>query len=412
MRTALHRKRVIAEALAADAPVGAERERFIEMGPPSRRDEYWRFTDPAKLVSPLALAQPQTSRIGADAFDALSPYNIVFADGVYRPDLSDLAIDGVEITALSAGGWFAESVGHLQNRGHSPVMRPLAALNGAVAVEGVAIKVTNTPDRPLRIHHVGAGEGAGFARVVAHIDRGAAVTILEAGAGVARLNGVFEANISDEATVHHIRLQTESHGCAATHLFARLGSEAHLKAFTLSNGAAERLLRNETVVWLDGENSSAHLAGGVIAKRDGHVDNTVFLTHAAAHCESRQVFKNVVTDKAKAVFQGKILVEEGAQKTDGYQISQAVLLDERAAFLAKPELEIYADDVVCSHGSTTGALDSDALFYLKARGLADDIAKALLVKAFIEDALLEIERTDLRDLIREEAGKLVSELVS
>jgi Fe-S cluster assembly protein SufD len=131
-----------------------------------------------------------------------------------------------------------------------------------------------------------------------------------------------------------------------------------------------------------------------------HQDDTVFVTHAAPDCESRQVFKKVLRHGAVGVFQGKILVEQAAQRTDGYQLSQGLLLDEECQFLAKPELEIYADDVKCSHGSTAGELDTGQLYYLRARGIPLHEAKALLVLAFLAEALDEIARDDLAEEIR------------
>ncbi|MEM7239309.1 MAG: SufD family Fe-S cluster assembly protein, partial [Pseudomonadota bacterium] len=136
-----------------------------------------------------------------------------------------------------------------------------------------------------------------------------------------------------------------------------------------------------------------------------HLDNTVFVTHDAVNCESRQVFKNVLADRSTAVFQGKIYVKEGAQKTDGYQISQAVLLTDGSEFLAKPELEIYADDVACSHGSTTGALDETALFYLRSRGVSLEDAEAMLVASFVDEAIGEIADEALGDIMRGEVTK-------
>ncbi len=124
-------------------------------------------------------------------------------------------------------------------------------------------------------------------------------------------------------------------------------------------------------------------------------DDTVFVTHDAANCESRQVFKKVLRNGAVGVFQGKILVKPGAQKTDGYQISQSLLLDEDAQFLAKPELEIYADDVACSHGSTSGAIDDEALFYLRSRGVSKADAQDLLVLSFLAEAIEEIDDKDI-----------------
>jgi Fe-S cluster assembly protein SufD len=182
-----------------------------------------------------------------------------------------------------------------------------------------------------------------------------------------------------------------------THLFTRLGTESVFKSFAL--GANGLLTRNECVIELTGDDAVAHVAGAAIGDGDFHHDDTVFITHDALRCESRQVFKKVLRNGAVGVFQGKILVKKDAQKTDGYQLSQSLLLDGDSQFLAKPELEIYADDVVCSHGSTSGAIDDDALFYLRARGIPVDIATDLLTLAFLAEALHEIETDSLSSAV-------------
>ncbi len=143
----------------------------------------------------------------------------------------------------------------------------------------------------------------------------------------------------------------------------------------------------------------------MLACDKAHVDNTVFVTHTGQGGESRQVFKNVLADKARGIFQGKIFVRQAAQKTDGYQISQAVLLTDGAEFSAKPELEIYADDVACSHGSTTGALDRTAMFYLRSRGVPEAEAQAMLIAAFADEAIMEIADEGMADLMREEVAR-------
>ncbi|MFN6977697.1 MAG: SufB/SufD family protein, partial [Gemmobacter sp.] len=162
-----------------------------------------------------------------------------------------------------------------------------------------------------------------------------------------------------------------------------------------------RLTRNEAVIDLAGHDASAHIAGAVLGDGDFHQDDTVFMIHGGERCESRQVFKKVLKNGAVGVFQGKILVKPGAQKTDGYQISQSLLLDENSQFLAKPELEIYADDVKCSHGSTTGAIDETALFYLRARGVPLAVAQSLLVMAFVAEAIDEIADPALAEDVRD-----------
>jgi Fe-S cluster assembly protein SufD len=180
-----------------------------------------------------------------------------------------------------------------------------------------------------------------------------------------------------------------------THIFARLGTESTFKSFTLTaNGV---MTRNECVIELTGDDAKATVGGACVGDGDFHHDDTVFVTHDAVNCESRQVFKKVLRNGATGVFQGKILVKAGAQKTDGYQISQSLLLDEDSQFLAKPELEIYADDVICSHGSTSGAIDETALFYLRSRGVPAAVATDLLTLSFLAEAVEEIEDEDLRE---------------
>jgi Fe-S cluster assembly protein SufD len=222
------------------------------------------------------------------------------------------------------------------------------------------------------------------------LEEGAELTILESGPAAARFTKVMEVEVAAKARFHHIRLQGRDHERrAVTHLFARLGQGASFKSFTLT--ANGRLTRNEAVIDLAGADARAHIAGAAVGDGDFHHDDTVFVIHGAERCESRQVFKKVLKNGAVGVFQGKILVKQGAQKTDGYQISQSLLLDGASQFLAKPELEIYADDVKCSHGSTSGAIDETALFYLQSRGVPRRVAQSLLVLAFLAEAIGEIE---------------------
>jgi len=228
--------------------------------------------------------------------------------------------------------------------------------------------------------------------------------VLESGAGA--LTTGAEIVVEDGAQVDHLRAQTEVVERQFTALYAKVGAEAAFRSFTLCADAA--LIRNETIVTMAGDNGASSVSAGVMGMDDTLVDNTVYVSHEAEHCESRQVIKSVLDGNSKSVFQGKIFVKKGAQKTDGYQISQAVLLSERAEFNAKPELEIYADDVICSHGSTTGALDEEAKFYLRSRGCTEREAEALLVAAFIDEAILEIDDEALQEQMRETTGRWMS----
>ena len=308
-------------------------------------------------------------------FDGTDRLRLVFVDGVFAPDLSDdAAMEGVEIRPLAEVlatdiTWARELFGVLEGRGQEPVDRPLASLNTARATEGVAIRVSGRAPRPISLVYRRSAPGAdALVHHLVRLEPGADLTLLESGPAAARLNSVTEVEVADGAAFHHVRTQGRDHErWAATALFARLGRGSLLKSFTLTvNG---RLTRNDHVVEFAGDEAVAHVAGACVGDGDFHHDDTVFVTHDALACESRQVFKKVLGAGATGVFQGKILVKPGAQKTDGYQISQGLLLDETSQFLAKPELEIYADDVVCSHGSTAGAVDEDALFYLTSRGI-------------------------------------------
>ncbi|MCC1481704.1 SufB/SufD family protein [Roseibaca sp. Y0-43] len=382
--------------------------RWSEMGAPLKRDEYWKFTDPRALIAEgTATAAIQDTSDEAPMFDAFDRVKLVFVDGVFDAAASDaLALEGVEIGLLEDAAkadlhWAKDIYGTLDARAQTPVERPLASFNTAYATQGVLIRVTGTPAKPISLIYRRSADGSdALLHHVIRVEAGAEVTLLEHGPLAARSNTVIEADIAEGATLHHIRSQGRDHArMGASHIFAQLGAKAQLKSFTLTvNG---QLTRNEAQVWLDGADGSAHLAGASVGDGAFHADDTVFVAHNAPGCESRQVFKKVLRHGAVGVFQGKILVDRVAQKTDGYQISQALLLDEDAQFLAKPELEIYADDVKCSHGSTSGEIDATQLYYMRARGVPEAEAKMLLVLAFLAEALDEIADDalagDLRD---------------
>jgi Fe-S cluster assembly protein SufD len=371
--------------------------RVRTMGLPSRRDEYWKYTRPDTLVDADVIKAVAFKAEETPVFDGIDRLKIVFVDGVFDADASDdLTMEGVRIERLGASAgqdihWAADLYGTLEHRGQSPVARPLAALNTAFASDGVLIHVTATATRPINlIYHHAAADSDVMLHHVVKLDKGTDLTLLENGPAAARFNKVLEVDIADGAGFHHVRAQGRDHDRrAVTHIFARLGTESTFKTFTLTaNGV---LTRNECMVELTGDNAVAHVAGACVGDGEFLHDDTVFITHDALNCESRQVFKKVLRNGATGVFQGKILVKKDAQKTDGYQISQALLLDDDSQFFAKPELEIYADDVACSHGSTSGAIDEDALFYLQSRGVPAASATNLLTLAFLAEAVAEIE---------------------
>lgn len=381
--------------------------RVQTMGLPYRRDEYWKYTRPESLVDAEAPKADVFTSDEAPLFGAFDSVKIVFVDGVFDADASDdFALEGVTIERLADVAqkdihWAKDIYGVLEARGQNPVERPLAALNTAFASDGVVIHVTGKPSKPINLIYRHESETSdAYLHHVIRVDSGAEATILENGPAASRFSKVTEVEIADNGTLHHVRAQGRDHERrASTHMFARLGTESVYKTFTLTvNGV---LTRNEHVIELTGDDAIAHVAGACVGDGDFHHDDTVFITHDAVNCESRQVFKKVLRNGATGVFQGKILVKEGAQKTDGYQISQSLLLDDDSQFLAKPELEIYADDVACSHGSTSGAIDEEGLFYLRSRGVPADEATDLLTLAFLAEAIEEIENADIGETLVE-----------
>ena len=383
-------------------------DRLQPMGLPGKRDEYWRYTDPSSLTVPSAPKAGLFDTKGEPRpFSAIDRLKIVFVDGVFDPSQSDaLTLEGLEIAHLSdaaadAGHWAAGLYGTLEARGQVPVERPLAALNTAMAQSGVLIRVTGKPSKPVSLIYLRASEASDATlHHFVKMEPGSEMTLLENGPAAARLNKVLEVDVAEGARFHHVRTQGRDHQRrAATHVFARIAKAALFKSFTLT--ANGRLTRNDAYIELLGDDAAAHIAGACMGDGDFHHDDTVFVTHAGQRCESRQVFKKVLKNGAVGVFQGKILVKPGAQKTDGYQISQSLLLDEASQFLAKPELEIYADDVKCSHGSTSGAIDETALYYLRSRGVPLKAAQSLLVLAFLAEAIAEIEDEAIADDIRD-----------
>lgn len=402
--------RIAGLSFAAGGWLGAARSdalaRLATMGLPGKRDEYWKYTDPTALTGALRPAAVFDAQDEPPAFDGIDRVKLVFVDGVFDAAASDdPALAGVEIERLATVGatdihWARDLYGVLESRGQTPVARPLAAMNTAFASDGMLIRVTGKAALPVSLIYRHDSETSDA--ILHHcikLEDGAELTVLENGPAAARFCKVLEVEVGNGARFHHVRTQGRDHErVAATHIFARIGRDALFKSFTVT--ANGRLTRNEAVLDLVGDDSLAHVAGAAMGDGDFHHDDTVFVTHAAERCESRQVFKKVLRHGATGVFQGKILVRQGAQKTDGYQISQALLLDEDSQFLAKPELEIYADEVKCSHGSTSGAIDDTALFYLRSRGVPYRQAQSLLVLAFLAEAIAEIEDDRLAEDIR------------
>jgi Fe-S cluster assembly protein SufD len=414
----------VRRALPGAAAVAALREdafrRFETEGLPHRRVEEWKYTDLRALMRearPLAGAPDAAAKARAgDALALLAAIDarrIVFVDGAFVPELSDL--DGLEpglsirstARVLAAGD--PQLAAHLGNV--VPSDDVAVALNTAFMGDGAVIHVAPgaTLARPLHLAFVNAGsEGAAvFVRSLAVIEKGARAMLVESHlgstAGEDQVNAVLELEVGDGAHVDHVKITGE--GAGALHvstLMAAVGAHARFNEFLFTTGGG--VVRNQVFVRFAGEGTVAGIRGASLLKGRQHADTTLVADHAVADCTSREVFKSVLDEEGRNVFQGKIIVRPRAQKTDAKMATHALLLSETAEADNKPELEIFADDVQCGHGATSGDLDEDLLFYLKARGIPAKEAEALLIQAFVGEAVEGIEHAGLRDALMEQVA--------
>jgi Fe-S cluster assembly protein SufD len=365
-------------------------EAFRRHGFPTRRMEAWKYTDLA-AVTGATFGEPLTSVDDAPALPPAAHPRAVFVDGRFRPDLSSL--DGIAAQVESLGAALPRLEGRIGALAR-PEREPLAALNTMLFEDGLVIEVAaGIAGGTLEILSLAAESERAPAFHPRHLVRlgaGATLTIVETATGPAAArylhNPVFEIEVAEGARVAHGRLQQEGHeGIFLSTVYARVAAGGTYDNFTLNAGA--KLARNEIHVALTGPKAEAHMNGVQMAGDGQHVDTTTALDHAAPDCSSRQTYKTVLAGRSRGVFQGKIHVHQVAQKTDGYQMNQALLLSPEAEIDSKPQLEIYADDVKCSHGATVGALDADHLFFLRSRGIPEAQAKAMLVEAFLTEAV-------------------------
>lgn len=405
--------------LPGAAAVSALREdafrRFEAEGLPHRRVEEWKYTDLRALMreaKPLAGLPDAAAKARAEgalaALAAVDARRIVFVDGAFVPELSDLARLEPGLTVRSmAQALAAGDRDLLVHLGQLVPTRDVAvALNTAFMGDGALIHVAQGAAlaRPIHLVFVNAGRepASVFARSLVVIDNGARAMLLESHVGSTaedhQVNTALELKVGDAAHVDHIKITGE--GAGALHistLMAAIGAHARFNEFLFTTGGG--IVRNQVFVRFAGEGTVAGIRGASLLKGRQHADTTLVAEHAAAGCTSREVFKSVLDEEGRSVFQGKIIVRRHAQKTDAKMVTNALLLSERAEADNKPELEIFADDVQCGHGATSGALDEELLFYLKARGIAATDAQALLIQAFVGEAVEGIEHAGLRDAL-------------
>ncbi|MCC6716582.1 MAG: Fe-S cluster assembly protein SufD [Acetobacteraceae bacterium] len=373
--------------LPGDTHARAEAAALLaEHGLPGPREEAWRYTSLRPFAetpfAPSVPAEPPASLLAR--IPAIEGTRLVFVDGRFHSELSGVP-RGIRVTTGEP------ALGRIAR----PATEKLVALNTMLAEDGAAIHVPAGIDGgTIILVSIATGHSIGFhPRHAVVLAAGAKLTVLDLALGDGEYlhNPVISFEIAEGATASHLRIQDEGEG--AFHLstaYAEVAADATYDSFALTLGA--RLARMEVHARLAGERAAAHLNAaqllGNTRSGDGqHADFTTVVAHDAPNTASRQTVKNVLTGRSRGVFQGKIEVARIAQKTDGYQMNQALLLSAEAEMNSKPQLEIYADDVKCSHGATVGALDGDQLFYLRSRGVPEAEARAILVRAFLSEAL-------------------------
>ncbi len=359
---------------------------------PSRRDEDWKWTDLKRLIdkpyavsSPAADAKTVERLIASAPLAALKLQRIVVVNGVLHSTPKSL-----NITNTAPAIEFED---------------PVLALNAKLNAKSISLTFSGNVDQPVEILNIVTGQGAAVAsRLHISVAGGAAATIIETFVGDGEyLNiPVTTLDVAKGARLDRIKIETES-GKAQhlAHVVTTLAATAIYNDFTFTSGAL--LNRHNANIEFNGKNASANVSGSYLLKATQHADTRLMVDHKVPNCVSRELFKCVMDEKSRGIFQGKVIVRQDAQKTDGKQSSHALLLSETAEFDAKPELEIYADDVVCGHGTTCGDLNHDHLFYLKSRGIPEVEARTMLVQAFVAEAFDAVEN----ELLREALLKLV-----
>jgi len=391
--------------------------RFTEMGFPTTRHEEWRFTNVAPIAATeFTLAQPPADQI---ELDAVAPFlfsrefpRLVFVNGRYDAGLSWLPEMPGQVTvqslaeAIASGG---DPLREILGRDDAYEDAPFAALNTSLVQDGAFIHIPKGAivEQPIHLLFVSTspdGQFASHPRTVVVLESNAQATVIESYAGLNDdayfTNAVTDVAVGDGAALDHCKVQQESasaYHIAATRVHQSAGSRFSSHYFSLGG----KLARNEINPVLDAEGSECTLDGLYLAADRQHTDSRTRIDHAKPHCNSFELYKGILDERAKGVFNGKIYVHQDAQKTDAKQSNQVLLLSDDAVIDTKPQLEIYADDVKCTHGATVGQLDEQAMFYLRSRGISQDLARSLLIYAFANEIVDRVKVQPVRAYLQE-----------
>ena len=415
-------------ALPVAEPIRALREKalrlFAEKGLPHRRVEEWKYTDLRLLLremAPLTKAPDASAITEAKKNDLLAKIGareITFVNGTFVVELSNLngLEKGLQILPLGDALVKDPKLPQLLAGLNPSKYDAVFALNTAALNEGIVIEVAEGAQitKPIHIRHIVTGTSpvSVFGRVVVKAGKKSQATIVQSHSGpdavAYQTNTILQLSVADDAELDVVRVQAE--GDKAIHLsmmIAAAGAQSRFRSFALTTGAS--VSRHTVPFAFAGRDIRASISGATLLRHKQHADMTLEVDHALPGGESRELFKTVLDDETRGVFQGLIIVRPDAQKTDGRMMSAALLLGESAEMDNKPELEIFADDVQCAHGATTGALDDDLMFYLRARGIPKKEAESLLIQSFFGEAIETIENEKIRDAVMQRASAWLAE---
>ncbi|MDX2246578.1 MAG: Fe-S cluster assembly protein SufD [Bacteroidia bacterium] len=400
------------ETAAAHPARNRAREVLPSLEIPTRKNEAWKYTNLKPIVSVPYQTAAATLPVSVQNYfiPGLEADVFVFVNGKFQPGLSTVSLnkDTVVASPLSALTAAEKEIFdvHFGSLADSETDF-FTALNTAYATEGVMIrvpqgKIAAAPVHLLHIQTSGEQASAHQVRNFFLIEKNAQVNILESVHSTENTpsfaNSVTEIRLNAQASAQYIQLQMESdQSSRLTRTEVLQEAHSRFSTFTLTFGG--QLIRNNLNIKLNGPGCESILMGVYLLSGLQHVDNHTQVDHIAPHCYSNELYKGIISDKATGVFNGKIHVHRDAQKTNAFQSNRNILLSDTANIFTKPQLEIYADDVKCSHGATTGRLDEDALFYLQARGIPVDTARLMLVHAFIMEVVENISMEPLADFI-------------
>ncbi|MFB6247782.1 MAG: Fe-S cluster assembly protein SufD [Salinibacter sp.] len=393
-------------------------ERFSQLGIPDNSLEAWKYTDISKTIDrpytlPLAPEVPSVDPddIAPFTIGAMDAHRVVLVNGRVDASLSDIGDlpSGVVISSLAEAGDEHPDVVEAHYGQYADFEdEALTALNTAFVQDGAFVYVPSGTmlEKPIFFLHVAAGSEALFLqpRHLFVVEDGAVARIVEAQHSLTDAqrftNTVSEAFVGERANLEHYLVQDE--GPAASQVHTRAGKQKDDSVYSTNTITfSGEVVRNNATVEVDGSFCESNLYGLCIGEDEMHVDNHTQMNHVEPDCNSNELYKHVLNDESTAVFNGKVFVSRGSQRIDAYQQNDTIVLTTDANIYTKPELEIYADDVVCSHGATTGQVDEEGVFYLRSRGLSERRAHIMMLQAFTDEVLSEYNIDPLREYIAE-----------